>query len=50
MFKFFKNRLIKNMVQFLVTNFFNLEELESDENDGSSFEILLHLEAATAAE
>ena len=38
------------MVQFLVTNFFNLEELESDENDGSSFEILLHLEAATVAE
>ena len=38
------------MVQFWLPVFFNLEELESDENDDSSFEILLHLEAATAAE
>ena len=38
------------MVQFWLPIFFNLEELESDENDDSSFEILLHLEAATAAE
>ena len=37
-------------VQVLAIFFLNLEERESDENDDSDFEILLHFEETSLAE